>query len=537
MNAESPSERKIVIEQHTRFAKSCLWRLQREFFDAQSINAWTSAVPFYITSNPFIARCYAQVILSFMCDWIKKHPEAKQHPFYILELGTGTGRFSFYVLKEFTTMQKALGLDDIKICYVMSDFTKHNIKYYETHPALMPYIEKGMVDFAIYDLETEKPITLLRNNVRLSPEVLVNPLIVFANYIFDTVSHDSFTIHEGKLYELLINLATEEANIKNGRPVEMEKLSVEHSVKEAKNDYYGDPHLDNILALYKNSLNETSFLFPTGSFHALKYLKKLSNDKLLVISTDKGYSTLENLSDLGYPSITFHGSFSMMVNFHAIAEYFKNSGGDAILQTPRKGIKTSVFASGFKISELPKTALSIQQNIEEFSPGDYFILHRRISETFEHCDLDTLASHMQLAQWDPHIYQRISGRISTLLQGETDKDTITFMAKNMHNLAANYYAMPKADCILFEIAIFFHAIKNYQQAYNYYKQAQPYVGDQFGLAYNMALCLHHTGKNAEALEIFKHAKELNPNSKEAEEWITYLEQNPNAVSAEYKPTE
>ena len=104
-------------------------------------------------------------------------------------------------------------MQGIQICYVMSDFTKNNIKYYETHPALKPYIEKGLIDFAIYDMETERPITLIKKNIRLSPETVTNPLIVFANYIFDTVSHDSFAVHENKLYELLLTLHTDETNM------------------------------------------------------------------------------------------------------------------------------------------------------------------------------------------------------------------------------------------------------------------------------------------------------------------------------------
>ncbi len=54
----------------------------------------------------------------------------------------------------------------------------------------------------------------------------------------------------------------------------------------------------------------------------------------------KEHSTVESLDRLGHPSISFHGSFSMMVNFDAIGRYFKNSGGDSFLQTSRKGIKT-----------------------------------------------------------------------------------------------------------------------------------------------------------------------------------------------------
>lgn len=212
----------------------------------------------------------------------------------------------------------------------------------------------------------------------------------------------------------------------------------------------------------------------------------------------------------------------MMVNFHAIAEYCKNTGGDALLQTSRKGIKTSVFASGFKLNDLPRTRTVIDERVEGFSPADYFTLHRRMSESFQECTLETIAAHMHLSGWDPHIYLKLSNRVTSLVS-ESDNDTLDFMASNMPKMAANYYHMPKSECILFEIAVFFHAIKRYDQALEYYLQAEKFVGEQFGLFYNMALCQHHLNYNEEALVSFKRAAQLDPDSKETNEWITFIE--------------
>lgn len=517
------STRKVTIEQHKRFSQSALWRMQREYFDKEGPNAWVNQVPFYITSNPFIAHCYAKITFAFMRDWVKKYPDSKNHVFYIMELGTGPGRFSYYFVKSLEELMTAYGITDIKYCYIMSDFTKHNIKYWEEHSALKPYIEKGIIDYALFDMETERPITLIRQNLRLTPEVLVNPLTAFANYIFDTISHDAFTVHEGKMYELLFSLSTDEKNMENNRPVDMEQIAVDYNVHEIKNNYYGDPLLDPIIENYKNVLTSTSFLFPIGSFNALKLLRKLANNKLMVISTDKGYSTAEQLDNLGHPSISWHGSFSMMVNFHAIGEYFKNCGGDAVLQTPRKGIRTSVFASGFHLKDLPETWHEIDERVEKFSPSDYFTLHGRMRDTYQQVtEIDIIAAHMEFSRWDPHIYLKVSGHVTSLLS-QADSETLEFMAKNMPRLAENYYYMPKTECILFEIGVFFHAIKKFADALHYYKQALQYVGEQFGLYYNMGLCEHHLGKNEDALKTFKHALTLDPDSKETEEWITFTE--------------
>jgi tetratricopeptide (TPR) repeat protein len=302
----------------------------------------------------------------------------------------------------------------------------------------------------------------------------------------------------------------------------MEQLSIDYKLHEVKNDYYGDPHLDAILNDYRKTLLETSFLFPIGSIRAIKFLKKISLDNLFIIASDKGYNTLAALDNLGHPTLSFHGSFSMMVNFHALANYFKNSGGDYFLQTPRKGIKTSVFLTKYHLSELENTAIAIKENIESFSPADYFTLHRRMSDSFQDCSLDVLAAHLNLSQWDPHIFLKFANHANTLV-GEADGDTINFLAANMPKLADNYYYMPKSDCVLFEIAVFYHSIKRYQEALKYYKQAREFVGEQFGLYYNMALCEHNLGLNDDAMKNFIDAKRMDPESKEAVDWIAYLE--------------
>lgn len=516
------SNKKVMIEQDKRLSQSSIWRMQREYFHKEGIQAWVSQVPFYITSNPFIANTYAKMMLGFILDWTEQNPKAKNHTFYILELGTGSGRFSFYFVKMLSEMLQGLKKDDIKICYVMSDFTENNVQYWETHPALKPYIERGLIDFALYNMEEEDPIVLIKQKITLNEKTLVNPLTVFANYIFDTITQDTFSVKNNQLHELLLTLSTEQKNMKDGQPVNMEEISVDYSSKEIKGGYYGDPVLDSILDEYKNNLNETSFLFPIGSFHAIEYLKKISNEKLLIISTDKGYNTLESLDYLNNPSILFHGSFSLMVNFHALAQYFKNTGGDAVLQQARKGIKTCVFSSGFKLSDLPAMKLATDEELHGFSPGDYFILHTRMSEAFQECSLSTLAAHMQLTLWDPHMYLKLTNYIISKLEKE-DAETVQFLAYNMPKLASNYYYMPQSQCILFDIGIFYHAIKQYQEAANYYLQSQPYIGEQFNLYYNLALCQHHLGDNTTALANFKKALEINPKATEAEQWISYME--------------
>lgn len=527
--------RSIILEQNKKLSECLLWRMEREYFEKKGIEAWLHEVPFYITSNPYIAKCYSRIVMSYIRDWIAKHPDAKNHPFYVMELGTGPGRFSFYMLKAFEELRKDYNLEDVTIKYVMTDFAKANIDYYKTHHTLQPYIENGTLDFAIHDMDKNVPVKLINAKIELNQDVLVNPLTLFTNYVFDTLSNDAFMVHQGKLYELLVNLSTDDSNLVDNKPVELDKINVEHAPKEINSTYYKDPVIDKILELYKNELNDTSFLMPVSGFRGLNHLKKLANGNLLLISSDKAYSELSSLENLGYPSMSIHGGcFSMMVNAHAIGEYFKNSGGDYFPQPTRRGLKTCVYISGGKFADAPETERALKEYVEKFSTTDYFNVYRHISETAQTAELDVLASALQLSGWDPHFYARISARVLACIP-EADQDTLTYLANNMHKVAENYYFMPKVDCILFEVGVFFHATKQFDKAVHYYMQAESFLGGQFSLYYNMALCLHHQDKNKEALDYFKKAGKLDPESKEAADWTEYLQKM--FLEKKYEPKE
>lgn len=65
-------------------------------------------VPHFITCNAFIGRSYAHVLNGFLRDCMRgKSCMALDptEPLYIIELGTGSGKFSFFMLKALLEMK------------------------------------------------------------------------------------------------------------------------------------------------------------------------------------------------------------------------------------------------------------------------------------------------------------------------------------------------------------------------------------------------------------------------------------------------
>lgn len=513
------NKRKIIVEENRRFSESQLWTLQREYYDKKGVDAWDGDVPFYITSNPFISNCYAQIVIRFIQDWTRQHPGAKQHPFYILELGVGTGQFSYYAMKKIFELRDVLQLQDVNIQYIMSDFTKNNLNFWKNHTVLQPYQQQNLLDYAIYDLENDESITLYESGLTLTSNTVKNPIIVFANYIFDSIVNDTFSVKDNTLKEALISIKTPRNNLTTGKPIDWKQVKIKYKENEINNQYYNNKYFDEILFDYKNTLKDTNFLFPIGSLRCIQNLNRISNNKLFLISSDKGHSSLSELEDLDYPQLDFHGSFSVMVNYHAIGNYFKRQQGDCFYQIPHDGfLSSAIFTSGFQLKDLFETKHALNQLIEGFSPSDYFILYEHMNDTNEKASLNSLASFLCLSGWDPFVFYNISSEIIELLT-EASEGLTDYLLKNIHKVHDNFYFVPGCDDVYFALGLFYYELDHYNDALKYYHLSQKYFEVSFESVFNIGLCHFYLEDYAQALEYFNKAIEFKPRARQVKDLI------------------
>src|SRR5215207_7978012 len=159
---------KMILGDHQRLSESVLWQLQTRYFEQQGVNAWRSGtVPHYITSNPFIARAYAQVVCGYLRDCRAAGLLDESEPIYIIELGAGSGRFGFHFFKKMAELLPHFALQNLPIKIVLTDFAQPTIDYWMQHPVLQPLVEQGLLDFARFDVTRDDEITLLNTGVRL----------------------------------------------------------------------------------------------------------------------------------------------------------------------------------------------------------------------------------------------------------------------------------------------------------------------------------------------------------------------------------
>lgn len=520
---ESAEAQDAPFERKQRLSRSVVWQLQRDYFARHGIEAWSSgAVPHHVTSSPFIADAYARVVLGFLRDCLSAQTSSSaaidpSQPVYFVELGAGSGRFAYVFLKKFLSIRASSVLKDIPIKYVMTDLAEQNLEYCRAHPWLRSFIEEGLLDFAQFDIERDENISLLESGTVLSPETVRNPLVVIANYIFDSVPQDAFYAGQGQLFEAVATLTTPE-------PGDME-VSFDHNLIDE--NYYEDPKWDSILQEYKQRLSNTAFLFPTAALHCIQNLNRLSAGRMLLVSGDKGFTQDEALQlGRGMPLFTFHGSFSMMVDYQIIGEYCRHLGAQ-VLNPPRPSehLNVSAFVFGDLPGDFSETRQAYAETIEEFGPDDFFVLKEGIGEIYESLTLNQILAFLRLSRWD---YKRFCEYLPAL---KKDLHAITDLQKQHL-----YEAIVKVwDCYLpigeegdlaFELGTFLLEMEFHAEALMFLQCSKDLNGLAPGTAYNIAVCHYSLGQIEHALASVEQALEMDPAFEEARVLRTALTTDP-----------
>ena len=508
----------LILEQNQRLSRSLLWQFQRTFFDQQGVEAWRRGlVPFYVTSNPFIAQAYARVVFGFLRDCAAIGEENADfapldpgQPVYIVELGAGSGRFGAYFLKRLLTLLDHLTLNGVRVQYVMTDFTERHIAYWQAHPALQPLMEAGQLDFARFDAGNDQELVLRLSGAVLAPGTVKNPMVVIANYCFDSLPQDVFTIANGQLYESLITLHSSQPVPDQMDQQFLAGLEITHEHVPATADYYDDPDLNHILKAYQERLPNTFLLFPSAALHCLRTFARLSAGRLLLLSGDKGYSREADLINREPPEIALHGSFSMMVNHHALGQFVLRQGGQ-FLSTPHR--HTSLDICAFLLGQPPggyaETRLAYAEAIENGGPDDFYTLREGIRKHYNGFTLGELLAYLRLSGWDADLFLDCFPALLEQSKSASPALREEFYWALQH-IWDTYYPIGEWYDVAFCIGLLYHAWNYYHEALRFFQISLQLYGAEAATVHNIGLCYYALGQVEEALAWINQALTIDP---------------------------
>lgn len=505
------------LEHKRRLSESVLWKLQRNYFERQGIEAWSSGtVPHHITSSPFIADAYARVVMGFLRDASSGAPLDHRQPVYIVELGSGSGRFAYSFLKKFLSLYRNSVLEDIPVKYVMTDFTTSNLEYWRMHPWLRPFIKEGSLDFARFDLESDVHFELLDSGEIISNTTLRNPLVVISNYVFDSTRQDAFLAADENLFEIQVSLTTPPAEIGTADPKITSTAEISVHENPINGNYYEDARWNRVLLDYKRRLTDTAFLFPTAALHCIQNLHDLSHARMLLLSGDRGYSQDEALKlGRGIPAFALHGSFSMMVDYQIIGEYCRQLGGQ-VLHPARQAesLNISAFLFGDPPGNFIETRQAYAEAIEKFGPDDFFTLKEGIGRLYDALSVDQILAFLRLSSWDYKRFSECLPALKKYLPEMTDLQKQQ-LREAIVKVWDFYLPIGEESDLAFELGTLLLEMEFHSDALEFLQRSVDLYGMAPGSAYNIAVCYYSLGQFDRALDYVNQALCFNPRFAEA----------------------
>lgn len=435
--------------------QSVLFDLQRQFYSAGKTNVFHSVVPSYITTNTFAASQLATQILHSWRDMADAGVFDRSQPAIVLELGSGSGRLGSLLARELFERASAARVEPTSIRYVMTEMTKEQVTKWSENPILADLSRRGILTGGVIDIGT----SMLGRSIRLidldggGSTVLDlssnrNPVIVVGTYLFDSLPMDLIRVtypnaeldrlaERTHLHRGLISVAsTRPDEVISDDPSVLSRMVTSWTYAPIEGEPYAPEvwggserasRLNQIVDWYaqnggKQSLEagyalpadsplsdaaalaeaeeqrvgQCTFTVPVGAIQALEALRAMTGPAgFLFYTIDKGLSNPACFADASEPDVHVRGSFSLMVNLHAVQLWARACGGDALVSpdddvnvkcaaimcVPAKGSGSASGASSGHVtmlaaSDMPLLSDTFRHSVTAFGPSEFYDLQR-----------------------------------------------------------------------------------------------------------------------------------------------------------------
>ncbi len=520
-HTETSLQPESILEEGKPLSQSKVWKLQAEFYASQGPEAWIKGiVPQYITTNPYIANVYAKTVFGYLRDFASSPDFDRNTTIYIMELAAGVGRFTYTFLKRFLLLLENSSLKDIKFKYLLTDLAESNVTYWQNHSYLKPYFESGILDCAVFDMEKGKELSLRYSKKLLQPEALKNPLILFANYTFDSIPQDTFYVNNTKLHEGLITLTKKDRakDSENNRKDNSILAGLDYYYTDNQiegNNYYEDSHFNDILLYYKDCMEDTSFSLPITALRCIKRLQEIFSDDILLLSTDKGYRTVDSMNKNYHPFLSKHGSISLTVNFHAIELYFKSLGGSALHSIyEHESVTTSLFLLSKHSHNFLETSMAYQEITEGIGPDDFYILKKGIVPLNKHLTSRELLTFLRYTLWDARTFLEFYNTLLERIEKEEafPKDELI---SAIYKVWEYYFPIGEDENLFYCLATLLGYFGYDKDAIRLFQSSLEFYGEDAAIYYEITLCYYNMQEFEKALEHINMALSLKSDFEEA----------------------
>ena len=506
------------LEHDQLFAHSALWSLQRDYFLERGIDAWREPeVPHYITSNPSIARCFAAIALAVLQDHRRLHPSVDDdQPLSVCELGAGTGRFAFHFLTELERMCAEADIPLRSFRYILTDIAATTIDFWRRHASLAPFFEAGVLDAMVFDITD--PALVPGGFTGYSQR----PLVVIANYVFDSIPTDLVYIEQNTCHDGLVSLRLARDPAALAAADVLAEVQADFTHRRAAQSHFREAYLQTIIDEYRAQLDDAYVLMPAQALRGLERLRTASPGGLVLLAADKGQHRIDRLESHSPPTIVKHGSFSLEVNFHAIARYFEHNGGMAFFPPDH----TTVNVGCLLLPEAGPhtyraTRQAFQTRVVDFGPDDFFSIARQAQRGLAELTVSEILAHVRLSGDDPHRLARFLPRLVDLAP-TMSRAQRSAVREAVDRAWERYFPFGETFDLAYHLGFLLYEMDHYAEALRYFQLSTDEYGPFSGTLYNMAVCCVAIGQPDQSRELLLEVVRHDPQNEAARDLLGAL---------------
>lgn len=477
-----------------------LWRLQESYYSSLGVQAWNERTPYYVTNSTVIAEAYADLLVAMLLDRPLENPD---EPLTLLEVGTGTGRLAFYLARE---LERKLAYfpatRKVRFRLVLTDLAEANLEFWDQHERL----QGDRFDFALFRAGEDPALKLRRSGETI--ERFTNPLVVIANYFFDSLAQDEFRVKDGVLEECLVELVRKTPNqeARDARDVEVVRSyqAIDPTTRYAERD------LSELLQHYTRTVTKGSFTIPTASLAVLRGLRKLG--RLVMLSSDRAFTSVEHMTH--YPDHPFQlheGAFSHLVNYPALTDTFKQ----AWLTTHRYLDSLQTVCALDLEEELPHLDYAFRERLDRVNlvntANEMFALVRDRTDSWR----TSLPAFVRLNLADPQALAACANKLAGVLP-RLNYSEGSDLVELLETVWRNDYHFPGGPNLTFWLGHLSYGIGRFEPALDFFQRTIDRYGRDEVLLFLKGNCLDALGRREEACDCYQQALMIKPDFLEAQ---------------------
>lgn len=514
-----------VTESQVPLASSILWNWMRHYYSHQGLCAWTGGdIPFHITNTPLLAREWAKTIFSLLRDFHRQGLLTPDHPIEVTELGPGTGRHAFFLLRELEKLEvdsKVFHPLGYRFVLKLAELGVKGIESLAAHPQLQPYIKRDRLRLSLFDI-TSQAFPLAWPTLTPEQDPSPNPVFIIANYVIDSLPYEVIRLKEGTSSLGLVS--TQVRGLEPDLPPELSEhielnfhfpAEPAHFSRADWNDVLGD-HL---------SLEPTHLPFPTTAMTLLEHLRQWSTRAACLFVADKCFVESGQLTGLEEPELVPHGgSFSFNANTYTLGRLAERWGGLALHTTPRDGtLDLSHIIVSPPSSPLTDSWPELNRRIaelEDFHAVDRFRIGESIDAAITKPTLRMTIDLIRLSGNDPQVLYEVSDHVLRALdEEEADSESQAELRRLLGPCLDAFFPIGDEADLAFEVGRIAYRLEMYRLSERAFSTSLNLFGDDAPTHFNLGLGWYYEHRLEQAESAFRRALLADPNYKEAKTWL------------------